>query len=733
MKSCLVNRGSVLLAACTAATSAQAFDFSWGDATFQLNNHLSEGAAWRLERPDPNQIGKLDLPGQENLCRPTNILDGGCLSFKGTVDPAPNLKIVNAPGAFSGANGDQGDLNFKQYDVVSGVSKLDSDLTAKWGNFSLKVSGTAMFDPVNANLQNKNPQSLLPGNSGMTYQSPTSDAPAQSRRLEGRTIFLRDAALTYSNTFMDRNYAISVGQQTVHWGEAGYLAINSLNEINPPDERLLHTPGVRFNQIFQPVPLVKLNTDLFEGASFEGIYQLGWRPVVVDQPGTFYSDKNFIGDHDPLNLTLSQVPTDPNQISTIPGIASLISSSSTTTFTQGQKDHYASNWGQYGVHFTYFAQNLLGGTEFGIYYLRYNARLPSFSAMAADNSCLRYFQSTTGFVGTLLNAAETCNGFKGELGPTLNKIPFIGHGQPGLEPLPFDTVSPFFEYPEGIRMLGLSFNTNLFGWAFSGEYSYRPNVPVQVALPDIVMAAEQPALPQQVISLGPLGAIPGASVYFPSFLMKYRGYGSYNSNGIFISNIQPHQYIPGFERLRVGQLDLTALKAIPNGNWFGADQIVLVTEIGFTQIFNMPGEDQIQFESGNLNTTQAGYGADGTGGTTNPDGTPYTLRFNPTQQVGGFGQNFAWGMRVQARFEYDNFYRGITWKPQILLGQDFSNVAPFPEQNFIGGRTQLQVDNQFVITPAFSAQLIYQMSTGGGRLNTQDDRDTIAAVLSYDF
>src|SRR3569833_944778 len=173
MKSCLFFRGGFLLAAATAASSAEAFDFNWGDATFPLNNYLSEGAAWRLERPDPNQIGKLDLPGQANLCRPANLFDGGCLSFKGTPDPAPNLKIVNAPGAFSGANGDQGDLNFRQYDVVAGVTKLDSALSAKWWKFSLALSGTAMFDPVNANLQDQNPQSLLPGKAGddgQTYQ-----------------------------------------------------------------------------------------------------------------------------------------------------------------------------------------------------------------------------------------------------------------------------------------------------------------------------------------------------------------------------------------------------------------------------------------------------------------------------------------------------------------------------------------------------------------------------------
>ncbi|WP_426737589.1 DUF1302 family protein, partial [Pseudomonas aeruginosa] len=41
--------------------------------------------------------------------------------------------------------------------------------------------------------------------------------------------------------------------------------------------------------------------------------------------------------------------------------------------------------------------------------------------------------------------------------------------------------SYFIEYPEDIRMFGLSFSTTLpNGTAWSGEVSYRPNAPVQL-------------------------------------------------------------------------------------------------------------------------------------------------------------------------------------------------------------------------------------------------------------
>src|SRR3546814_18468689 len=80
--------------------------------------------------------------------------------------------------------------------------------------------------------------------------------------------------------------------------------------------------------------------------------------------------------------------------------------------------------------------------------------------------------------------------------------------------------------------------------------------------------------PDLLTNLAQLGGarFPGANTAVPSFLKTYRGYGA----------IQPHQTIPGYQRFHVGQLDLTAIKAF--SKVLGADQILMITEIGFTQI-----------------------------------------------------------------------------------------------------------------------------------------------------
>src|SRR5690606_38594951 len=51
----------------------------------------------------------------------------------------------------------------------------------------------------------------------------------------------------------------------------------------------------------------------------------------------------------------------------------------------------------------------------------------------------------------------------------------------------------FIEYPEDIRLYGVSFSTTLpTGTAWQGEISYRPNAPVQLNTTDVLYSAIKP-------------------------------------------------------------------------------------------------------------------------------------------------------------------------------------------------------------------------------------------------
>ena len=82
-------------------------DMSIGDVSISLNNRVTIGASWRLEERDENLLGKLNVPGQQELCTPDD-----CLNLGG--DPEPIRRLVNAKGGFALTNADDGNMNYDQ-------------------------------------------------------------------------------------------------------------------------------------------------------------------------------------------------------------------------------------------------------------------------------------------------------------------------------------------------------------------------------------------------------------------------------------------------------------------------------------------------------------------------------------------------------------------------------------------------------------------------------------------
>lgn len=707
------------------ATSAQAFDWEWGEAQFSLKNTYSVGAAVRMQDRNGMLVGKLNTPGQQNLCAEDN-----CISFTG--DPEPNARLVRAGGAFSGVNQDDGTLNYDKYDIVAATNKLNSVFTAEYGEFVAKLRGIGYYDPINAGFREFHPDTR--------FQPEFTERPGKVERIFAKGVQLYDAYVQYNFTLGERNGLVSVGQQTVRWGESNLLAINSLSEINPPNAAMLRMPGNEISEVFQPVPMVLLSTDLIENVSAELIYQFGWKPVQPDPRGSFFSDIDLVGGADYGYISLGQFGEDPDSQARPAGTLGLISS---TALTIDLEEVDAQDQGQYGLRLNYLADWLNNGTELSFYFLNYHSRFPYASIIAADESCAR--QSTNA-----VDAYLACGGFNG----TLPSLPGLGQ-----EPLPIGSMQAKLVYPEDIQMYGVSFNTNIGSWSLAGEYSYRPNVPLQVHITDVIFTGLQPAFPDNDIVADPTGAnalineianavnidpnallsvlpglagdvvdltratLPSADNGVPSFLRNYRGLG----------RIAGNQAIEGFERFGVGQLDLTAIR-IWSANPFGADQLILLAETGFTHIVDLPDHRVLQIEGGGANRTHASAGADCSG---EAPGTPVeqcTKHLNPTQQTSNFADDFSWGIRLLTRMEYNDVVFGWSLKPSFGFNWDIEGVAPYPIQNFVEQRMEAIAGTDVQITPALTGRVIYQSFFGGrpGE-NTRADRDNLALSFSYTF
>lgn len=204
-----------------------------------------------------------------------------------------------------------------------------------------------------------------------------------------------------------------------------------------------------------------VSQSLTDNLSAEAFYQIEWDQTVVDNCGTFFSQPDIIADGCTDNLrvlssgrTLGQLP---------PPVQGLLAATGVNYNDEGVlvrrgADRDARDSGQFGVAFRYMFEPL--DTEFGAYFMNYHSRAPIFSATGASQAV---------FDGVAALPAR------------LRPLIVAGNSQ------------YFVEYPEDIRLYGLSFSTTLpTGTAWSGELSYRPNAPVQLNSTDILFAGVTP-------------------------------------------------------------------------------------------------------------------------------------------------------------------------------------------------------------------------------------------------
>lgn len=719
---------AVLLAA---APAAKALEYELGGGNLSIKNRLSTGAAWRLQTRSNDLVGKLNVQGQQQLCASDN-----CYSLSG--DPGPNARLVAAQGSYFAVNADDGNNNYDRYDLVAATTKLATDITYERGEFLARIRTVGYYDAVNADFNERH--------FNTNYQAQRQKRPSNIADNFAKGAKLYDAFVQYTTEVADRAVVLSVGQQTIRWGESNLVALGAINEINPPNANFLRMPGGEINEIFQPVPAVQLSTDVVEGVTADFIYQFGFKPVEPDASGSFFADNDIAGDGPYAVIGLGQFGEDPDRRFRPAGTLGLLTRTSVTVYPEERRP---SSQGQYGARVIYNAEWLGGGTELGFHFLNYHSRLPYASVISSNNSCARDSADAA-------DAIQDCNGFSGTLG---DNIP----GQ-GLEPLPIESLRVLLEYPENVKLYGISFNTTVGKISLSGEYSYRPSAPLQVHLPDLVYAGLQPAFPANDVTATPggvggalgdavamLGVTPGsipvplaaglaelgtatlpsAQHAIPSFLVAYRNLG----------RVAPNQYIRGWETAGVGQFDITGIR-IWSQNPFGADQVILLAEGAFTHVVGLPKLSELQIEAGTFLDSHYGAGADGSGLTAanscndavTGDPSDYTCKLNPQQQTRGFAENFAWGLRSLIRMEYNDVVFGWSLKPTFQLAWDVEGTAPFPQQNFVQGRKEFTGGTEVNFTPSFTGRLMYQTFFGGKRReNTRADRDNMSFSVSYVF
>jgi hypothetical protein len=610
-------------------------------------------------------------------------------------NPDPNLygltdTFNGIPGKAYSVNDDDGDLNYKK-GIVAEMIKVTHDLDIKWGDFDYFARGYYFIDPLNEN-------STRP-------HTPLSQL---AKDQVGANAVLLDNYVTGKFEVGSMPLTLRAGRQVISWGESTFIP-NGINVINPIDVARLRSPGAELREALLPVYAIDATLAVTDKLSIEAVGLLEFRSTEIDPDGTYFSTNDFASPGGKnVFLDFGALPDNGTQGGGIP---------------RG-KDHNPSNFGQWGLAMHYLASGL-NNTDFGLYYLRYDSRLPVISAVTPTAGISpAYVQGVAGqlatenlapvMIGYGYPAAGVPAALQTLLGAAFTNVPasllpaalqpFYPSAQKIVAGAEAEgllnaaaTGSYFVEYPKDIDMFGASFNTDLgrTGISLQGEISYKKNVPFQVDDVELLFAT--------------LSALDAPGV--PPF-------GSNNQLGNYAGQFDT--YIQGYRRLNVWQAQATATKVF--GPMLGASQLTIVGEVGAVDVPDLPSKETLRFD---------GYGTDTAGNPAEMINTGFGAF--PATPSSMFPDKFSWGYQAVGKLDYNNLFAGINVSPSLGFAHDVNGNTPLPMGNFVHDRKTLTVGVDFVLQNKWSFEMRYVNYFGGRTANLLSDRDFVSATLKYSF
>lgn len=440
----------------------------------------------------------------------------------------------------------------------------------------------------------------------------------------GHDYEIYDAYVRGKFNILDHNVGVRLGKQVISLGESTFIP-NGLNALNPVDVGKLRTPGAELKEAFLPTQMLQVTFDMTENISVELINKFQFKESRPEPNGSYFSANDFLtpGGSKVLLQSGAAAEGSPVRINRGP-------------------DKKAKDTGQYAVVLRMLTPEL-NNTEFGLYAMNYHSSAPSIA---------------------------------GKTGAAAGAFP---GGMP-------TTATYNAEYVENIRLYGLSFNTlGPLGVALQGEYSYRPNQPLNLVANNTLNA-----------------------------LLAQNG-SAFNTG---IGLIGPNAEVVGYKKVKMHQFQMTATQTL--GRYLGASQIIAVGEAGYTYLDLPKG---IDFNGTGVDFTTTPAGATGV-----------------TSNRGILTKN-SYGYRAALRATYNNAIGAVNLTPRIAFQHDLRGTSPTFSQNTQAVTVGITADYQNNIsadlsyTNFFAGETIGATTVGGFKSTNQalGDRDFIAATVSYAF
>ena len=528
-------------------------------------------------------------------------------------------------------NNEDGNANFSKGDAFSQIFKGSHELQMSYENYGGFVRGKYWYDYALAD------QNLDHGHTpnGFSQGSKLNDDEFNDlAKFKGAELL--DAFVYGSFELGEMPLDVRLGKQVVSWGESTFI-LGGVNSINPIDVSSFRRPGAEIKEGLIPVNMAYANMGVTDNLSVEAFYQLEFQETVISGCGTYFSTNDYAPE----------------------GCDGAITAAGTLSRAEDVK---ASDDGQFGFAMRYVSE-ALGDTEFGLYAMNIHSRVPVLSGYKHNLNVGQAFTTNMGLTGG--NAANA-------IGLTAQQVAA-------------DTQY-FAEYPEDIKIAGLSFATNVGSVALSGEISHKQDVPLQINATQLIAAGLQADI--GVVVGMPLGA------------------NSAELNQAVVSTANGESF-DGYRSFDIAQAQVTAIKFLDQ--FAGASRVTLIGEVGYTQIQDFDeGDDAIKFSRQGI--------------------------FEPEDEFinEGYVTESSWGYRARIVADYPDVFAGINLKPVIAWSHDVEGFAPQPGGAFREGNQSLGLTLKADYLNTYNASIGYTQYMGGD-YNALEDRDFASISLGMQF
>ncbi len=590
-------------------STASAVDFVVGEVEARLDTRLSYGVQWRTKGRN------------KDLIPPSN---GGR-----KLDP----------------NGDDGNMNYDNGDVIANAFQATSELTLKWENFGAFARATGFYDFENHDGDMKR-----------------TDLRGNGKDHIGRDLRLLDAYVSYRFLIGDKPTQIRIGDQVINWGESVFFGSTGIDIVNPLDIPAFQLPTSTPRDLYRPVGMFWASSVLTDHFSVEFFYEYEWEPTRLPPVGSYFSTSDVVGAGAEFALLgdglYSDLGTDLDErFGFAPGTFGF-----DENFFRLPRidDNRPKNDGQFGITLQAIFPEL-NDSKLALHFINYHSRFPLIMGRTANQQAVD--AATDANWANRIAAYSALPGGPNKDPVTLSLVQMLSEyaNQAGY----------FLEYPEDIKMIGLSFNTTTLrtGTALSWEISHHIDVPMAYDDAQILRAVLSP------FKVGPL---------------DYTGYqlGAYGADEI----------VKGYIERDKTQVVLGATQFF--GPQLGAAQTIFGMEIGWLHISDMPDKREIHLEAG-----------------------------VPEE----FGDANSWGYRALWKLDYTSVFGGVNVSPLLIWSHDVNGNSPWTAGTFREGQKSVSFVLSMEYLSALQIDFTYVDFLGDDSNYQLNDRDFFGLKVSYSF